>query len=303
MSSRAQVDESIIPMLPPKVAPPPPAAEDSAIPPMPPPEVAPPPASTTPGVPPAAEDIVAIQPAELSSIANTVVYAISVQEPETAAAMLDGNKEVESRSFRMDGQWVAIYVPSAVTAAENGTCAVQAASREDVSSDGKGVVNGLVFFQGSKKFEEIDEPSADEVGPIYNYRQKCLRFKLPVEVAGKGEGKWVLNTSSRDSIRDAILAGPLATFGFKKSDSEFSGSHILLQPQQATPQQDHSDPVLDSFTTSSFWFCPFEVSIGCLENCLQRHHALGHLTCSLDPRTECGMHVITAFVVWRDCWF
>lgn len=247
MSSRAQVDESIIPMLPPKVAPPPPAAEDSAIPPMPPPEVAPPPASTTPGVPPAAEDIVAIQPAELSSIANTVVYAISVQEPETAAAMLDGNKEVESRSFRMDGQWVAIHVGPAVTAAENGTCALQA-SREDVSSFSEGFVHGLIFFQGSKRVDHVDDPGPDEVGPICNYRQKWLRLQ-PVEVAGGSEDKWVLSITSCNSIREAVLAGPLAV-GFK-AGSEFSGSHILPQPHQATPQQKHFDIETESFTTSS----------------------------------------------------
>jgi len=252
-------------MPPPEVAPPPtsatpgipPAAEDiaaiqlSSLPAMPPPEVAPPPASATPGAPPAAEDIAAIQTAELHSIASAVNYAISVQRPETAAALLEGNKEVENRAFRMDAQWVAIHVGPAVTAAENETCAVQAASREDVSSYSEGCVHGLIFFQGSKRSEHLDDASPDEVGPICNYRRKWLRFQ-PVEVAGGSEGKWVLSKSSCDSIRKAILAGPTAAFGFKSGDG-FSGSHISLQPQQATPQQEPSEIVPESFTTS---ICP-----------------------------------------------
>ena len=247
---------SLPPKPPPEMPGIPAAAEDIAaisllsVPPMPPPEVVPPPASATPGAPPAAEDIVAIQPAELRSIASAVNYAISVQRPETAAALLEGNKEVESRSFRMDGQWVAIHVSPAVTAAENGTCAVQAASREDVSSYSEGCVHGLIFFQGSKRSEHLDDASPDEVGPICNYRRKWLRFQ-PVEVAGGSEEKWVLSTSSCNSIREAILAGPLTAGGFKKSDSDFSGSHIFLQPQQATPQQEHSDIAPESFTPSS----------------------------------------------------
>ena len=209
------------------------------LPPVPPPEeeVAPPPTSARLPALPDTEDIAAIQPAELQSIARAVKYAITVQRPETAAALLDGKKQVESRSFRIDGQWVAIQVGSVDAATQSGTCAVQAASHEDVGFCSEGFVHGLIFFQGSKKNEEVDDPRTDEVGPICNYRQKCLRIK-PVELAGGSEGKWVLSNSSCKSIREAILAGPLAAFGFKKSSSDFSGSPASLQPQQATPPQD-----------------------------------------------------------------
>ena len=206
------------------------------MPPVPPPEEDPPTSERLPALPDT-KDIAAIQPAELQSIASAVNYAITVQRPETAAALLDGKKQVESRSFRIDGQWVAIQVGSVDAATQSGTCAVQAASHEDVGFCREGFVHGLIFFQGSKKIEEVDDPRTDEVGPICNYRQKCLRIK-PVELAGGSEGKWVLSTSSRDRIREAILAGPLAAFGFKKSSSDFSGSPASLQPQQATPPQD-----------------------------------------------------------------
>ena len=183
------------------------------MPPVPPPEEDPPTSERLPALPDT-KDIAAIQPAELQSIASAVNYAITVQRPETAAALLDGKKQVESRSFRIDGQWVAIQVGSVDAATQSGTCAVQAASREDMGFYSEGFVHGLIFFQGSKKVEEVDDPGTDEVGPICNYRQKCLRIK-PVELAGGREGKWVLSNSSKKSIRAAILEGPLATFGFK----------------------------------------------------------------------------------------
>ena len=206
------------------------------LPPVPPPEEEPPTSARLPALPDT-EDIAAIQPAELQSIASAVKYAITVQRPETAAALLDGKKQVESRSFRIDGQWVAIQVGSVDAATQSGTCAVQAASHEDVGFCSEGFVHGVIFFQGRKKIEEVDDPRTDEVGPICNYRQKCLRIK-PVELAGGREGKWVLSNSSRQSIRAAILEGPLAAFGFKTSSSDFSGSPASLQPQQATPPQD-----------------------------------------------------------------
>ena len=138
------------------------------LPPVPPPEeeVAPPPTSARLPALPDTEDIAAIQPAELQSIASAVKYAITVQRPETAAALLEGDKQVESRSFRIDGQWVAIQVGSVDAATQSGTCAVQAASREDMGFYSEGFVHGLIFFQGSKKVEEVDDPGTDEVGPI-----------------------------------------------------------------------------------------------------------------------------------------
>ena len=90
---------------------------------VPPPEEEPPTSESLPALPDTT-DIAAIQPAELQSIASAVNYAITVQRPETAAALLDGKKQVESRSFRIDGQWVAIQVGSVDAAAQSGTCAV-----------------------------------------------------------------------------------------------------------------------------------------------------------------------------------
>ena len=166
--------------------------------------------------------------------ALSVSHALTLRGPELAAAIFLGYKDIENRTFGMDGQWVCLHVAKSDCLPELRKQTLHLIPNLDTSNMTKGHIVGMIFVDGSMALTEyrsmvkcgtsckFPTPTDSKstlpqhcegckcspfaLGPVVNVIRKRIIFKKPIPANGS-LGKWPLGTEIKQAVLRDLLEG------------------------------------------------------------------------------------------------
>ena len=167
-------------------------------------------------------------PVDKESDPGSVTQAITVRGVETAAALLSIDKEVENRTFCLEGSWYALHVGKTEAESHFKQFLNDVVPHLDTEGLTKGMIVGLIYVRESVPLQEHrqsvgctsscvfpSEPgkypahvdgcamSKHAFGPILNFIGHAIRFEKPFAASGK-LGKWPLSTGYLKTIKGIL---------------------------------------------------------------------------------------------------